>query len=250
MIMEGAMNNLSIRFISLAALVLLVVFGAEASAQEFTFPVRHDHAVKSCEGDLIINQTGVEYCTSSGHARKWTYTDIKMIELISDHEIRVLTYDARRIKLGHDQEFKFKVLNGEIPKAVSEFLLARVDRPLTTSFVASKETPLYELPVRHRHRLTGCQGSLRIYPDRITYESENPEHSRYWRWQDIQSISRAGPYQFTITTYEPQAGGPTRSFNFDLKERMNDDIYEFLWAKVYRPAVPVQIKGEGVRHVL
>jgi hypothetical protein len=213
----------------------IAIFTIGARAQEFTFPVEHDHTFRSCKGDLFINGEGVEYrTTDKDHARRWTYTDIKMIKLVSPKEVKVLTYESSLVKLGRDETFQFKVLTGELSKNLNDFLLGRVSRPLATSFVESEEKAQYEFPVRHRHSFGGDQGTLKIYADGVAYDSVRAESSRRWRWTDIQSISRAGPYQFAVTTYEPRLGGPTKTYNFDLKERMDEMLYDFIWARVYK----------------
>jgi hypothetical protein len=222
-----------------ALITVLLATASTASAQEFTFPVEHNHTFKSCKGDLIINGEGVDYRTThKDHARRWTYTDIKMITLVSPTQVTILTYERRRLTLGRDEVFQFKVLKGELSREVNDFLLAHVSRPLTTSFVKSEENPQYAIPVRHRDTFRGDQGTLKVYADGVAYESVRTKSSRRWRWTDIQSINRMGPYQFAITTYEPKFGGPTRTYNFDLKERMEDTVYDYLWARIYKPTLP------------
>jgi hypothetical protein len=234
------MKRMILRVISLIALSMLVFGGREALAQEFKYRVEHDHTIGSCKGELVINQQGVEYRTENKkHARKWTYADIEMIELRSPRKLEVLTYESALVKLGRDRTFEFKLLDGGVTKEVSEFLLGRVEGPLSTTFVASEEKPQYAIPVRHRHSFGGCQGTLKVYADRVVYESpKKQESSRYWRWSDINSFSRIGRYELSITTFEPKLGGPTKTFNFDLKEQVNDAMYDYLWARVYRPTLP------------
>ena len=233
------MKHVVMRIMSVFALSILALGGREAFAQEFKYAVEHDHLIKSCKGELVINRDGIEYRTDNKeHARKWAYTDIRMIKLVSPKKVEVISYESSRLKLGYDKAFEFKVLTGEVTKEVSDFLLARVGRPLATSFVASEEKPRYEIPVRHRHSFGGVQGRLKVYADRLVYESEKQAGSRSWRWSDVKGISRTGPYQFSITTFEPKLGGPTKTYNFDLKEPMSDGVYDQLWAQVYRPALP------------
>lgn len=231
--------------LAVAATALMIIgeatFGQQrmASAQEFTFRVEHDHAIGSCKGELIINQDGVEYRTGQKEdARKWTYTDIEIIKLRSPRKVEILTYESARMKLWRDRAFEFKVLDKELTNEVSDFLLKRVERPLATTFVASEEKPQFAIPVRHRRSFGGYQGTLKVYADRVVYESQKPQSSRYWRWSDIKSFSRIGRYEVSITTFEPKLGGPTKTFNFDLKQEMNDAMYEYLWARVYRPTLP------------
>ncbi len=236
------MKNLVIRLLNVILLLVLILSGREASGQEFRFKVEHDHLVKSCEGELIINQKGVEYQTDNkDHARNWSYTAIKMIKLQSPKEIEIISYERSRETLGTDREFEFKVIEGELSKEVSDFLLARVDRPLSTTFVATEEKPRYELPARHRHRFGACQGTLKVYADRVIYESDRPENSRSWRWSDIRSISRTGPYKFGVTSYEPEFGGTSKIFNFDLKEQLGESVYDYLWARVYKVRLPASV---------
>ena len=233
------MKTMIIRGISSIALAMLV-FSGRALAQEFKYQVEHDHVLGSCKGELIINQDGVEYRTSKKeHARKWTYVDLEMIKLRSPEKLELLTYESARVKLGRDSTFEFKVLDGEFTKELSDFLLRRVERPLSTTFVASEEKPRYAIPVRHRHTFGGDQGTLKVYADRLVYESQKKqESSRSWRWSDIQGISRNSLYQLSITTYEPKLGGPTKTLNFDLKQEVNDAMYNDLWTRVYRPILP------------
>lgn len=233
------MKRIVLHLINAAIFAVLILMGSRVFAQEFRYAVEHDHLIKSCKGELIINNEGVEYRTENkDHVRKWTYTDIRMIKLDSPKKVEVLTYESKRLTLGRDEIFEFKVLSGEVAKEVSEFLLARVSRPLATSFVQTEDKAQYEFPVRHRHQLSSCQGTLRIYEDKVIYESGKAANSRYWRLSDIQSFSRTGPYQFSITTFEPKFGGPTKTFNFDLKDKMDDVVYDYLWEKINKVNYP------------
>ncbi len=228
-----------------ASATSIILFFPAVNAQEFHFTVEHDHMIGSCKGELIITKDDLEFrTTNKDHARRWSYTDIKMIKLVSPQEIKVFTYESRSVKLGRDETFEFKSTKGEVSQEVSDFLLARVPRPLSTSFVKSDEKPTYAIPVRHRHTFSGEQGTLRIYDDGLTYESARTKSSRHWRWTDIKSLSRSGPFQFSITTYEPKFGGPTKTFNFDLKEQMNDTIYDYMWTRIFRSEIPASQQGK------
>src|SRR6266545_3230192 len=101
-----------------------------------------------------------------------------MIKLGSPRKVEVLTYESARIQLGSDRTFEFKVLDGAITAEVSDFLLKRVERPLSTTFVASGEKPQYAIPVRHRQSFGADQGTLKIYADGVAYESVSTKSSR------------------------------------------------------------------------
>lgn len=232
------MKRALIRAMSAVALAVLIFGGSESFAQEFKYRVEHDHLFKSCEGELIIDSEGVEYRSEEkDHARKWSYRDIQMLKLVSAKSLEVISYESGAKRLGLDRVFEFNLQEGEITVELSEFLLARVERPMSTSIVATEEKALHEIAVRHRHRFGGCQGMLRVYGGGMVYESSEVENSRHWRWSDLRSISRAGPYRFAVTTFEGALGG-AKTYSFDLKERMDDTLYEYIWSKVNRPALP------------
>ncbi len=217
-----------------ALALLLSAVEAGGFAQNFRFPVRHDHGLRSCRGELIITAAGIEYRTAHAkHARRWAFEDIRMVVLASRREIVLHTYEAHRWALGRDRTFRFTTLS-EITAEVGAFLLARIQRPLAMGIIAVEGTPLHEIAARHRHRFGGCQGTIRIYADRLVYESrDRPEDSRAWRWSDIRRLGRFGPYRLEITTYEPEFGGPTRAYVFDLKVGLSEEVYDFVWERVY-----------------
>lgn len=251
--MKGAFYHICLAVLVLAATASATRAQNEASvrqnggkATEFRFRVKHDHLRKSCVGELVINNSGVEYLTDhEPHKRSWPFKDIRILKLISAAKMEILTYQQRRLtpslneafKFGSDESFKFELLEGEFSPDLSEFLLARIKRPVITTFVrqaGEENPPLYVLPARHRHRWGGCNGELRIYEDKVIYESvEDKENSRLWRWSDIQSFGRSGRYKFEIVTFEPQLGGE-KTFNFDLKEELTGEAYDFVWKKFYK----------------
>jgi hypothetical protein len=231
-----------------ASVVSLFLVGATASAQtEYRFKVKHDHVRKYCLGELVINDSGVEYVTeNTDHARKWEYVDIKLLKLVSPTKLKVLSYENGRFKV-NDRDFRFELAEGELTKEVSDFVLTKVKRPVSTTFVpAGDEAPVFSIPVRHRRRFGGDSGTLKVYAASVVYESEGEqENSRYWRWSDIQGIGRSGQFKFSLTTYEPEFGGPTKTFDFDLKEPMDDRLYDYMWDRVYK--VSYRLPPAGAR---
>ena len=226
---------------AIAALLLLVV--TTVAAQEFKYKVELDRMIGHRDGELIITDKGVEYhAKREKESRSWTYADIKFVEILSPIRLRIQTYKDRKLYLGADESVTFKIIEGELNHAVSDFLRGRTTRPFVTSFVEENEqTSIAEIPVKHSHRFGGCEGVLKVYSDKLEYKSKTGHNSRSWRWMDIRSVGRSDIYRFEVETFEPQIGASSRSFNFVLKERMPDEIYELIWGRVYRPTPLIRV---------
>jgi hypothetical protein len=212
-----------------------------AQAQSFEYVVEHQHTLLNCSGTLTICADKIEYQTTHKEdARVWRYEDIRQIKIQSPTRLEITSYEDQKRMLGRDRIFKFKLLVGQISPEVSALFVNKAKYPVATSVMPQAgEPPKYEVAVKHLHTFGGCEGVLQLYSDRVVYLSaDKSENSRYWRWSDIQSISRSGPYQFSITSFELQFGGPTKSFNFVLKERMDDAMYDYLWEKINRVSLP------------
>jgi hypothetical protein len=206
-----------------------------AAAQSFEFPVERERMLRDHRGTLVITPEKIEYKTEhKGESRSWRYVDIQQIKIESPTELEIMTYEDKKRMLGRDRIFKFKLLEGKITPEISALLVARATRPVATSIMPVADvTPQFEIPVKHLHTLGGCQGMLKIYPDRVIYESaDEPKHSRYWRYADIRHFGHPARYQFEITTFEEKFGGPTKVYNFDLKEAFPAPAYDYLWVRV------------------
>src|SRR5581483_3136239 len=204
------------------------LFAVTVNAQEFTYKVEQDRTIGHRDGQLIISDKGIEYRAAKreNEDRTWTYEDIKLF-------------------LGRDESLTFKIVEGQIDQKVSDFLRERSARPFVTSFVEKEAAPLAEIPVKHSHRFGGCEGTLKIFADRLVYESQTGHDSRSWRWTDIRSIGRSDLYRFDVETFEPQIGASSRSFNFILKEQMPDKTYDLIWSRVYRPTPLIRATEVG-----
>ena len=232
------------RFIQLSAIAaLLVLIVTTVAAQEFRYKVELDRMIGHRDGELIITDRGVEYhAKREKESRLWTYADIKLVEILSPTQLRIRTYKDRKLYLGKDESVTFKIVAGQLNHNISKFLRGRTTRPFVTSFVdESEQTSIAEIPVKHSHRFGGCEGVLKVYADKLEYESTTGHNSRSWRWMDIRSVGRPDIYRFEVETFEPQIGASSRSFNFVLKERMPDEIYELIWGRVYRPTPLIRV---------
>lgn len=229
---------MKMRFLQLLVVpALLLSVGVTVAAQEFKYRVEQDRTIGHRDGELIISDKGVEFLAKQEKdSRAWAYDDIKLFEILSPTRLRIQTYSDRKLYPGKDESVSFKVVDGQLDRNVSDFLRARTTRPFVTSFVEEHERAgIAEIPVKHSHRFGGCEGLLKVYADKLEYQSTTGHDSRSWRWADIRSIGRADVYRFDVETFEPQMGASSRSFNFVLKERMADEIYDLIWSRVYRP---------------
>lgn len=208
----------------------------QINAQEFSYKVQQDRLIGHRDGELIISNNGVEYrAKKEKDSRAWTYTDIKLFEILSPTRVRIWTHQNRKLLLGQDESLTFKLIDGQINQQVSDFLRERINRPLVTSFTSETSEPLAQIPVKHLHRLGGCQGVLKVYMDSLVYEAQDGHDSRSWRWMDLRAVGRPDIDRFEVLTFEPQVGGPKRSFNFILKEPLPEKAYDLIWSRVFRP---------------
>src|SRR5512145_3326938 len=172
------------RWAPLIALTLLLAT-APVAAQSYEFPVEHDHTLRSCRGALVISPEKVEYKTAhEKHARAWRYVELQQVKVESKTRFELLTYEDEKRLAGRDRRWSFRLLEGEITPEISALLLAQSARPLITSVPPAPEgSPRFEVPVKHLHKLGGCSGAIRIYADRVAFESaEKTEHPRFWRY--------------------------------------------------------------------
>lgn len=227
--------------------VLLLLLGATAAAQEFTYKVEQDRLIGHRDGELIISPKGVEFrAKEEKDSHTWTYDDIKLFEILSPTRLRIQTYKDRKLYLGKDESVSFKIVEGQLDQNVSNFLRDRTTRPFVTSFVEEdrERASIAEIPVKHLHRFGGCEGLLTVYPEKLEFQSTTGHDSRSWRWTDIRSVGRTDIYRFDVETFEPQLGASSRSFHFLLKERMDDQVYDLIWSRVYRPAPLLRVAEE------
>lgn len=219
----------------LVTALTLSLAASTASAQTHEFPVEHEHLLRSCRGTLVIAPGGIEFKSEqAGHSRAWPYVELQQIKVESKSALELLTWEDEKRLAGRDRVYKFKLLEGEISPEVSALLAARAARPLVTSVPpATTGAPRFEAPVRHLHSFSGCSGTLRIFADRVTFESsEKPEHSRFWRYADIQNFSQSERFRFEVAAFEAGFSGP-RAYNFQLKTDLPAQAYDYLWARVY-----------------
>jgi hypothetical protein len=214
-----------------------------ALADETRFQVKHDHGIRSCRGELVFRDDGVEYVTShKKDARTWNYVDIQQLGLKSDKKISVVTYEDRKLQFGKDKLFNFELTEGSIPPALAGALQTRLTKPLVSAVIPELPAAKYQLLVKHQHALGGCQGSLDIGEHEIVYKTLHSSDSRIWRYDQLTSIGSTGPFQLRLSSMERTGGeyGAEKNFIFDLKRRLDPEIYDFLWRKVNTSAAELK----------
>jgi hypothetical protein len=208
-------------------------------AQRFELPVEHLHALRNCRGTLIISPEGVAYRTEHEEdARQWRFTDIQSIKVTAPKTMEFFTYEDQKRLLGRDRIWKFRVLKGEVPAEVSALLAEKAARPVITNVPDAKgAAPQFTIPVKHRHLLGGCDGELKIFPDRVVYESANlPRDSRSWLFVDLDSFAHYERFFMEFITYEHHQGTATRTYDFELKEDLPPQAETFIRTRLKEAA--------------
>ncbi|HYK91338.1 MAG TPA: hypothetical protein VE398_21385, partial [Acidobacteriota bacterium] len=190
---------------------------------------------RDCRGTLRITPSGVEYKTARAKdSRTWKFEEIRTLEIKSPTEISVVTYEDQKRWFGKDKVFEFTLLNKKATPELSAFLLSRVKRPMELAVIPEEGAkPAFQIPVKHLHTVVGAMGVLRIYPDRIVFQTPRAGDSRYWRLADIERFSQPDRFRFQIVSYVPKAGGPTEVYNFQLMEDPPEGVLDYLWVRLH-----------------
>ena len=198
-------------------------------AESFEYRVKHDHALGTCQGKLILSDQEIRYEASDGkHSRSWPYIDIQKVDVVSPTRLNLRTFEsASWKKLAKDRVFEFSVIEGQLTVEHQEFLRSKLSRPIVARLVQQGNVNPVSLPVRHRHRLGGCEGRLQVEEDRLIYSTDHSSDNRAWKLNEIETIGSPDPYHFRVTTYN-------ETFTFDLKSPLSSKLYDALWKKVYR----------------
>ncbi len=203
-----------------------------AFTQSFTLQVEHEHTLRNCRGTLVITPEKIEYQTAEKRdAQIWEYREIRQLTVVSPIELELASYEDQKRMIGRDRIFKFRLLEGKITPEISALLAEKATHPLVTSVPPTSEgTPQFTIPAKHLHTFGGCSGTLKIYTDRIVFESQTD--ARFWRYSDIQNFSHSERFRFEIVGHEDKLGG-LKAYNFQLKEDLPALTYDYVWARVY-----------------
>jgi hypothetical protein len=210
-------------------LLLILPLPIELRTEPREYRVKHDHALGSCQGTLTFADQEIHYEATDGkHAYAWPYIEIQKLDVVSPTQVTLKTFkSASWEKWGKDQTFQFTLLEGKLTATNQEFLRSKLSRPMVARLTETHQSSTPALPVRHRHRLGGCEGHLRIDEDRLIYSTDRSSDNRVWKLSDIETIGSADPYHLRVTSYD-------ETFIFDLKSPLDSKVYDSLWKKIHR----------------
>jgi hypothetical protein len=227
------------RFVTI---LFLLILPAAANVRAQTFQVAHDHLFRSCKGKLVFGDATVEFISEKKeHSRAWKYEDIQQLAL-DPGRITVLTYDSRKIELGADQAFNFKLISGTLSEEFRQEVEKKLTRPIVSSILPERIGVQFSISARHRLFLGSSQGVLEFGDECVLYRSKKPNDSRIWRYAELLSIGSTGPFQLRIGALQKTGGeyGEEKNFVFDLKRRMLPEEYDFIWEKINRSKIAGQ----------
>lgn len=224
------------RFVTMLFLLILPA-AANVSAQ--TFQVVHDHLFCSCKGGLVFGDTTVEFISEKKeHSRTWKYEDIQQLAL-DPGRISILTFDSRKIELGADQAFNFKLISGTLGEEFRQEIEKKLTRPIVSSILPERIRVQFSISARHRLFLGSSQGVLEFGDEYVIYRTKKPTDSRIWKYAELMSIGSTGPFQLRIGALQKTGGewGEEKNYVFDLKRRLLPEEYDFIWEKINRSKI-------------
>jgi hypothetical protein len=211
---------------------VLILSMAVGGLQEPTFQydvVRSKSAQKDEPGQLRIDTSGIEYRSTNGKTSiRLPFIDVYEMDVSNPLAIRMETYEMLKRKLSGHRSYVFRLRSSravEENDRLTQFLSERIRRPLLRSQTI-EASPEFEIPAYHRHVLNGCNGTLQITPEGIRFVSTKEDHSRTWKYSEIETIGGPDPFSFRATTL-------AETFTFDLKDRLPKEAYELVWQRVY-----------------
>lgn len=218
-----------------------------AAGPPFELAVKKDQTWGSSRGMLVVTEGSVEFRTADkDDSRVWSYDDIKQLQVLSPTRISILTYeDQGTLRLGADRAVHFELVGDSISADLVTFFLERTSRPIVTAVIPGVDgTPLFQVNVKHLRRGRGSEGTLELYDRQLIYRAGGITDSRYWRFADIYSVLRLDRFRLEVRVYEG-GSGDLRTFVFEFKNDLPDNLYDALWNRVNRTAFDAATKGAG-----
>jgi len=137
------------------------------------------------------------------------FIDIREMNLSDPAAIRIETYEMLKRKLAGRRTYEFRLRSSRSVQdndRLVQFVSDRVRRPVLAKLQYFGQAE-FEIPGYHRHVLSGCNGTLQITPEVIRFLSNKEDHSRTWRYSEIQTIGGLDP----LASVLPLSRKPSRS---------------------------------------
>jgi hypothetical protein len=229
--------------ILVAAAIAGIAAGApSAFAAELRYEVRHERFLRDHRAVVTFDNRGLTFEPVGKNGkpvekerRRWDYADIQQLWL-SPAKLVVLTYEDRKWLLGSDREFELFAVPGTSFESAYALLKDRLDQRFTAALAEEPKRLDWSIRAKRLGAFKGSEGVLEVGEDQVVYRSDLPTASRSWRYEDIENVSQAGPFQLTITTYERAIlqYGSMKAFNFQLKQPLDEARFEMLWKRLQR----------------
>ena len=206
-------------------------------AQSYTYEVRHQHWSGGNPGTLQVLPDSLTFeehgKKSKTDSRKWRYEEIQQLT-VSASELRILTYEDAKWKLGRDREYVFDRLPAELAKQLYPLLKSRLDQRFIAALSDQPADPVWKVGAKLGRGLSGTLGTLVVGADLVVFDTEKQKESRTWRIADIENVSSSGPLDLAITTSEKTGmfRGGDRQFHFQLLQKLSEERYNALWRKI------------------
>jgi hypothetical protein len=206
-------------------------------------PARLRHWPTKTRGVLKIDEQGLEFRSGEAPVLKLSFLDVYTF-FVAPHRFVIETYKNRKHHVPGQQRYGFD-LDQAVPPEVAAGLAREIQRPSQNAVPDPASPSAENIPVRHRTRTGGTNGTLRIRGGGIDYVTSIPGDSRSWRWADLQTLSEPDPYHLFVFGYRD-------TYTFDLKEpisralfnRMTDEI-ESHNASEHEPRTEIQTPGSA-----
>jgi hypothetical protein len=188
-------------------------------------PARLRHGIiGGTPGTLRADSRGIEFVPLKGASTRWTFTEIKDLEL-QKRRVVLIGYDDRKWHLPGTQRFDLELKN-EITPAVAASLTAEMARPVRNMLPDPDAPANAGIAVRRSGHFGGSNGFLRIRRQGIDYVTAQPGQSRSWRWVDLQTLSNPDPYHLFVFGYRD-------TYTFDLKETLSRELFNHLSDEIW-----------------
>ena len=217
--------------------LLILSLLAEPIAAQTLSVIHKKRFQRDGKGEIEITEQGITYkAEKEKHSRRWKWDDIQHFDRMSEKEFILLSYEDRRLLLGRDRQYHFRLTGGVLSDDLLEMISQKIHRPLTDRVVSDTGNVQYKIPVKHLHTFGGCQGTLEFTQGAVRYVTDRKKDARSWQLgRDVQLVSSSDPYRIQFQVYENNRRefSQTRIYRFALKEPLDASFYRSLQLRLY-----------------